>query len=109
MREALAWPAVYGIAAARARAGGRLLRARVASGRSGGDEFAGDDARLARASQAQAGSARAAAAAPVLAQQCLAQRQSLVREGASAGAPTPGAAAFVKNPLALSRIIIYLS
>src|SRR3972149_3100009 len=99
MREALAWPAVCGIAAPRARAGGRLLRARVASGRSGGDEFAGDDARLAGASQARAAPARAAVAAPVLAQQCLAQRQSLVREGASAGAPTRGAAAFVKTLL----------
>ena len=61
---------VRGAAAARAGARGRLLRARLASRRGGGDDAAGDDARLAQASQAQAASARAPAAAPLLAQQC---------------------------------------
>ena len=70
---------VRGAAAARARARGRLLRAKFPSGRGGRDDIAGDDAGLADASEAQGASARAAAAAPLLAQQRMAQGQSLVR------------------------------
>ena len=70
---------VRGAAAARARAGGGLLRAKFPSGRGGWNDAARDHAGLADASEAQGPPARAAAAAPLLAQQRMAQGQSLVR------------------------------
>ena len=108
MCRAVAPQTVRGAAAARARARGRLLRAKFPSRRGGGNVAARDDAGLADASEAQGAPARAAAAASLLAQQCVAQATIPgSKHELSAGAAPRGEKAALTFPLASRRKIIY--